>query len=76
MPVSAVPKSMMETSEPAVENIGTFPAEIFVSQRALYDTFAEAMKRVATIERVALYARVSAKDDRQDLENQLIVLRG
>jgi len=33
------------------------------------------MKRVATIERVALYARVSTKDGRQDLENQLIALR-
>jgi DNA invertase Pin-like site-specific DNA recombinase len=33
------------------------------------------MKRVATIERVALYARVSTKDGRQDIENQLIALR-
>jgi DNA invertase Pin-like site-specific DNA recombinase len=36
-----------------------------------------AMKqRVASIERVALYARVSTKDGRQDTENQLIALRG
>ena len=33
------------------------------------------MKRVARIERVALYARVSTKDGRQDTENQLIALR-
>ena len=33
-----------------------------------------AMKR-AKIERVALYARVSTKDGRQDTENQLIALR-
>ena len=33
------------------------------------------MKRLASIERVALYARVSTKDGRQDTENQLIALR-
>src|ERR1700733_1072785 len=33
------------------------------------------MKRVASIEKVALYARVSTKDGRQDTENQLIALR-
>ena len=33
------------------------------------------MKRVANIERVALYARVSTKDGRQDTENQLLALR-
>ena len=33
------------------------------------------MKRLATIEKVALYARVSTKDGRQDTENQLIALR-
>jgi DNA invertase Pin-like site-specific DNA recombinase len=33
------------------------------------------MKRIAKIERVALYARVSTKDGRQDTENQLIALR-
>jgi DNA invertase Pin-like site-specific DNA recombinase len=32
-------------------------------------------QRVASIERVALYARVSTKDGRQDTENQLIALR-
>lgn len=32
-------------------------------------------KREATIKRVALYARVSTKDGRQDTENQLIALR-
>jgi DNA invertase Pin-like site-specific DNA recombinase len=34
-----------------------------------------AMKRTAAIEKVALYARVSTKDGRQDTENQLIALR-
>jgi DNA invertase Pin-like site-specific DNA recombinase len=33
------------------------------------------MKRAASIEKVALYARVSTKDGRQDTENQLIALR-
>src|ERR1700728_1839234 len=33
------------------------------------------MKRAVSIERVALYARVSTKDGRQDTENQLIALR-
>jgi DNA invertase Pin-like site-specific DNA recombinase len=32
-------------------------------------------QRIATIKRVALYARVSTKDGRQDTENQLIALR-
>jgi len=32
-------------------------------------------QRVAKIEHVALYARVSTKDGRQDTENQLIALR-
>src|ERR1700752_3221400 len=32
-------------------------------------------QHAATIERVALYARVSTKDGRQDTENQLIALR-
>jgi DNA invertase Pin-like site-specific DNA recombinase len=32
-------------------------------------------QRVASIQRVALYARVSTKDGRQDTENQLIALR-
>jgi DNA invertase Pin-like site-specific DNA recombinase len=33
------------------------------------------MKRTATIEEVALYARVSTKDGRQDAENQMVQLR-
>jgi DNA invertase Pin-like site-specific DNA recombinase len=32
-------------------------------------------QRIATIKRIALYARVSTKDGRQDTENQLIALR-
>ena len=50
--------------------------EISVSNCSLYDTLVAAMKqRVASIQRVALYARVSTKDGRQDTENQLIALR-
>src|SRR5215469_14285147 len=47
-----------------------------VSNRLLYDTLVPAMKqRLASIKLVALYARVSTKDGRQDTENQLIALR-
>src|SRR5215469_15090026 len=47
-----------------------------VSNRLLYDTLRAAMKqRLASIKLVALYARVSTKDGRQDTENQLIALR-
>ena len=50
--------------------------EILVANRLLYATLVTAMKqRVASIKRVALYARVSTKDGRQDTENQLIALR-
>jgi len=51
-------------------------AEIVVPNSSLYETLVAAMKqRVVTIGRVALYARVSTKDGRQDTENQLIALR-
>jgi DNA invertase Pin-like site-specific DNA recombinase len=50
--------------------------DISVSESALYDTPVAAMKqRIASIEKVALYARVSTKDGRQDTGNQLIALR-
>jgi DNA invertase Pin-like site-specific DNA recombinase len=53
-----------------------FMPEISVSKCSLYETMMEAMKqRIVQIERVALYARVSTKDGRQDTENQLIALR-
>jgi predicted site-specific integrase-resolvase len=58
-----------------VENAATFLAYLFVTNGALYDTLIAAMKRAASIEKVALYARVSTKDGRQDTENQLIALR-
>jgi DNA invertase Pin-like site-specific DNA recombinase len=49
---------------------------IILSNSALYDRLVADMKeRLASIERVALYARVSTKDGRQDTENQLIALR-
>src|SRR5579863_5332355 len=65
----------MKTEQVSVENTAAFLIQISVSNRALYDTIVAAMKRIATIEKVALYARVSTKDGRQDTENQLIALR-
>ena len=65
---------MTETGDSTVENIGAFLSEIVVSNRLLYDTIV-AMKQQPKIENVALYARVSTKDGRQDTENQLIALR-
>jgi hypothetical protein len=73
---SGVSKSIRTTEDLDIENTATFLAQRCVSNRALHDTlFAEALKRAASIERVALYARVSTKDGRQDTENQLIALR-
>src|SRR5579863_8435837 len=65
----------MKTEQVSVENTAAFLIQISVSNRALYDTIVAAMKRIASIEHVALYARVSTKDGRQDTENQLIALR-
>jgi DNA invertase Pin-like site-specific DNA recombinase len=51
-------------------------AEISVANCTLYDTLlAKATERLTAIKSVALYARVSTKDGRQDTENQLIALR-
>ena len=50
-------------------------SQISVSKTGLYHTLITAMKRTAKIENVALYARVSTKDGRQNTENQLIQLR-
>jgi DNA invertase Pin-like site-specific DNA recombinase len=58
-----------------VEAPGTFWSKIPVSNGSLYGTLIAAMKRTAKIEKVALYARVSTKDGRQDTENQLLQLR-
>jgi hypothetical protein len=41
--------------------------DISVSESALSDTIQAAMKRIAAIETVALYARVSTKDGRYRL---------
>ena len=66
----------MTLIEPAgVDNIATFLAGMCVANSILYDTLISAMKRTASIERIALYARVSTKDGRQDTENQLLQLR-
>ncbi len=70
-----VPESIMETEQLSIENIGGFIALLCVTNRLLYDTVVSTMKRIAAIEKVALYARVSTKDGRQETENQLIALR-
>jgi DNA invertase Pin-like site-specific DNA recombinase len=66
---------MIETDQLSVENIATLLANMCVSNRLLYDTIVATMKRIANIEKVALYARVSTKGGRQETENQLIALR-
>jgi DNA invertase Pin-like site-specific DNA recombinase len=65
----------MKTNKPTIENIATFLRRKIVSNRLLYDTIIGIMKHQAKVEKVALYARVSTKDGRQDAENQLIALR-
>jgi hypothetical protein len=65
-----VSKSIIAVSKTEVENKGVFMAEITVANGLPYDTLlAEAMKRLEGIKNVALYARVSTKDGRQDTEN-------
>ncbi len=72
----SVSESIMKTDKSNVAKIATFRAQLPVSKRALYGTLVSAMKkRVAAINTVALYARVSTKDGRQDVENQLGQLR-
>jgi DNA invertase Pin-like site-specific DNA recombinase len=66
---------MMKPSQPDVEKIAAFLASRCVSDRLLYDTLVGAMQDQSRIEKVALYARVSTKDGRQDTENQLLALR-
>lgn len=66
---------MMKTRKPSVENITTFLRKNIVSNRLLYGTLISAMNHQPKIAKVALYARVSTKDGRQDTENQLIALR-
>jgi DNA invertase Pin-like site-specific DNA recombinase len=65
----------MENANPTIENRAAFQHQNLVANSALYDTIQAAMKRISAIETVALYARVSTKDGRQDTENQLIALR-
>jgi DNA invertase Pin-like site-specific DNA recombinase len=66
---------MIQKHDSGVAKLAHFLCELLVSNGVLYDTVASAMKRTAKIEKVALYARVSTKDGRQDTENQLIALR-
>lgn len=66
---------MIQNCESGAAKSAHFLNEISVSNGALSDTVIAAMKRAATIEKVALYARISTKDGRQDTENQLIALR-
>lgn len=66
---------MSQMDESAIENMGTSLSQISVANRLLYETMVTAMKQQPKVEKVALYARVSTKDGRQDTENQLIALR-
>ena len=66
---------MIQNRDSGVAKLAHFLGRLFVSNRVLYDTVNAAMKRLAKIEKVALYARVSTRDGRQDTENQLIQLR-
>jgi DNA invertase Pin-like site-specific DNA recombinase len=66
---------MIQNRDSGVAKLARFLCKTCVSNGVLYDTVISAMKRVAKIEKVALYARVSTKDGRQDTENQLIALR-
>ena len=66
---------MTQNTALATETIGAFLVQMSVSNCVLYDTLVSTMKRTASIEKVALYARVSTKDGRQDAENQLLALR-
>ena len=69
-------KASMKIDKSAAEKITAFRAKLPVPKRAHYDTLVAAMKkRIAAVKTVALYARVSTKDGRQDTENQLIQLR-
>jgi DNA invertase Pin-like site-specific DNA recombinase len=65
----------MESSGIAVENMAIFWQKFLYHKEHFMIHYEVPMKRLATIEKVALYARVSTKDGRQDTENQLIALR-
>src|ERR1700694_1505907 len=66
---------MIQNRDSSDAKVAHFLCKIFVSNGELSGTVVSAMKRAAKIEKVALYARVSTKDGRQDTENQLIALR-
>jgi DNA invertase Pin-like site-specific DNA recombinase len=70
-----VSKSIPETPQINVAKLTTYLERLYVSNRVHYDTIVAAMNRTTAIEKVALYARVSTKDGRQDTENQVIQLR-
>ncbi len=70
-----VTKSMTDAEQLTTENIAAYLAQFGVTNGLLYDTIISAMKRILSIEKVALYARVSTKDGRQETENQLGQLR-
>lgn len=57
------------------EGMSTYADENSVPQSLHCDTIRDMANTPAKIEKVALYARVSTKDGRQDTENQLIALR-
>jgi DNA invertase Pin-like site-specific DNA recombinase len=75
-PNCAYQKAPMKIGKWTAEKIATCRAQLHVSKRARYDTLVAAMKkRISAIKTIALYARVSTKDGRQDTETQLIQLR-
>src|SRR5262249_55232192 len=70
-----VSKSTFPNGRIDAQKIATYLARLAVSNSVHYDTLVEAMNRSIAIEKVALYARGSTKDGRQDTENQLLQLR-
>jgi DNA invertase Pin-like site-specific DNA recombinase len=73
--MGAVSKSNPQKRKTGVANIAAYLERLRVTKRAHYDTILAAMNRNVTIEKIALYARVSTRDGRQDTENQLLQLR-
>ena len=66
---------MKKTPVPAVEKIARWLRRMSVSNPLLCGTLEKAMGNNSNIHKVAVYARVSTKDGRQDTENQLGQLR-
>jgi len=70
-----VSKSNRKNCDPDVAKMGAYLASLRVSNRVQYDTIVAAVENTPKIAKVALYARVSTKDGRQETENQMLQLR-